>query len=93
MIASFLMVGKQVLILFIVVGAGFVLGKSKLLGEKASVGMTNLVIYVVSPCMMVVAFQRPFDSENFHNFCTALVIAVAIHRRNIASVTPGLRYN
>ena len=44
MIASFLMVGKQVLILFIVVGAGFVLGKSKLLGEKASVGMTNLVI-------------------------------------------------
>ena len=91
MIASFLMVGKQVLILFIVVGAGFVLGKSKLLGEKASVGMTNLVIYVVSPCMMVVAFQRPFDSENFHNFCTALVIAVAIHLLNIAAVTLFLR--
>ena len=91
MIASFLMVGKQVLILFIVVGAGFVLGKSKLLGEKASVGMTNLVIYVVSPCMMVVAFQRPFDSEYFHNFCTALVIAVAIHLLNIAAVTLFLR--
>ena len=91
MFNSFLMVGKQVLILFIIVGIGFVLGKSKLLGQKASVGMSNLVMYVVSPCMMVVAFQRPFDSENFHSFCTALVVAVLIHLINIAAVTLFLR--
>lgn len=88
---SFLMVGRQVLILFIVVGVGFVLGKSKLLGQKASVGMSNLVMYVVSPCMMVVAFQRPFDEENFHAFCVALAVAVAIHLINIAAVTLFLR--
>ena len=91
MFNSFLLVGKQVLILFIIVGIGFVLGKSKLLGQKASVGMSNLVMYVVSPCMMVVAFQRPFDSENFHSFCTALVVAVLIHLINIAAVTLFLR--
>lgn len=87
MITSFLMVGKQVLILFIIVGVGFLLGKTKLLGEKASVGMSNLVMYVVTPSMLIVAFQRPFDSENFHSFCIALALAVAIHLLNIASVT------
>lgn len=91
MIDSFLMVGKQVLILFMIVGVGFVLGKSKLLGQKASVGMSNLIMYVVSPCMMVVAFQRPFDNENFHSFCTALVLAVAIHLINIAAATLFVR--
>lgn len=88
---SFFMVGKQVLILFIIVGIGFVLGKAKLLGQQASVGMSNLVMYVVSPCMMVVAFQRPFDSENFHSLCTALAVAVTIHLLNIAAVTLFLR--
>lgn len=87
MFNSFLLVGKQVLILFMMVGVGFVLGKSKLLGQKASVGMSNLIMYVVSPCMMVVAFQRPFDSENFHSFCMALVVAVLIHLINIAAAT------
>ena len=62
-------VGEQVLILFILSGVGFVLGKAKMIGDKFSRDACQLVMYVVSPCMMVVAFQRSFEKDVFHNFC------------------------
>ena len=61
MIGSFLTVGEQVLILFALMAVGFALGKAKLMGDKGSLAMTNLVMYAVSPAMMVVAFQREKD--------------------------------
>ena len=45
MIGSFLTVGEQVLILFALMAVGFALGKAKLMGDKGSLAMTNLVMY------------------------------------------------
>ena len=63
MLQSVLTVGQQVLILFILSGVGFALGKAKMVGEAFSRGCSQLIMYVVSPCMMVVAFQRSFEKE------------------------------
>lgn len=79
MIQSFLTVGQQVLILFILVGVGFFMGKAKLIDDHISRGMTNLVIYVVLPCMSVVSFQRPLERESLHNFFMVLLIALLVH--------------
>lgn len=49
MIESFLSVGTQVLILFLMIGTGFVLGKLHLITHKGAVSMSNLLMYVVSP--------------------------------------------
>ena len=84
MLQSVLTVGQQVLILFILSGVGFALGKAKMVGEAFSRGCSQLIMYVVSPCMMVVAFQRSFEKEGFHNFCMALLLAVLIHLLGIA---------
>ena len=48
MIESFLSVGTQVLILFLMIGTGFVLGKLHLITHKGAVSMSNLLMYVVS---------------------------------------------
>ena len=79
MIGSFLTVGEQVLILFALMAVGFALGKAKLMGDKGSLAMTNLVMYAVSPAMMVVAFQREKDTADLHNFLVCLLLAVAVH--------------
>ena len=84
MLQSVLTVGQQVLILFILSGVGFTLGKAKMVGEAFSRGCSQLIMYVVSPCMMVVAFQRSFEKEGFHNFCMAFLLAVLIHLLGIA---------
>ena len=43
MIESFLSVGTQVLILFLMIGTGFVLGKLHLITHKGAVSMSNLL--------------------------------------------------
>ena len=83
MIESFLSVGTQVLILVLMIGTGFVLGKLHLITHKGVVSMSNLLMYVVSPCILIVVFQRPLETETFHNFWVALLAALVIHGINI----------
>lgn len=64
MIESFLSVGTQVLILFLMIGTGFVLGKLHLITHKGAVSMSNLLMYVVSPCILIVVFQRPLEHHD-----------------------------
>ncbi len=78
MLASFLAVGTQVIILFILIGIGFVLGKAGKMDDRSSLGMSNLVIYVVMPAMQIVAYQRPLDNKTLRNFFLVLLIAVAV---------------
>ena len=91
MLESIWTVGEQVLILFILSGVGFALGKAKMIGDKFSRDASQLVMYVVSPCMMVVAFQRSFENEVFHNFCMALLLSLQIHLLSITVAQLFLR--
>ena len=91
MIGSFLTVGEQVLILFALMAVGFALGKAKMMGDKGSLAMTNLVMYAVSPAMMVVAFQREKDTADLHNFLVCLLTAAAVHAVSILLAYAALR--
>ena len=91
MIHSFLTVGQQVLILFALMAVGFVLGKAKLMDDRGSLAMTNLVMYAVSPAMMVVAFQREKDTADLHNFLICALLAVVVHVVSILLVMLCLR--
>lgn len=84
MIASFLTVAQQVLILFALMAVGFVLGRVRLMDDRGSLAITNLVMYAVSPAMMVVAFQRDKSSAELHNFLACLLLALVIHAMAIA---------
>ncbi len=91
MIGSFLTVGQQVLVLFALMAVGFGLGKVKLMGDKGSLAMTNLVIYAVSPAMMVVAFQRDKVASDLHNFLLCVLLSVVVHVISIVLACVTLR--
>jgi len=80
---SFLLVGQQVLQLFILVAVGFILGRIGKLNAKSAQGISNLVMYVVAPSMLVIAFQRPVEAESLHNFLIGIPVAIALHLVNI----------
>ena len=73
MLTSFLTVGQQVLILMLLISVGFVCGKTRFLSEGAVSGMTDFVLYVVSPCVIVQAFQRPYEPQLSHFLLQAAV--------------------
>ena len=79
MLQSFLTVGQQILTLYLLLVVGFVRGKVKLLDDRASVALSSLVMYVVSPCMMVVAFQRPLEHTALHNFGVVTGVSAVLH--------------
>lgn len=76
---SFFMVGQQVFILFILIALGVVAEKTKMINEKAVKGMTNIVLYFVTPCIIVKSFQRDLNPELVKNLGIVFCIAIIIH--------------
>ena len=79
MAESFLLVAQQVLMLYLIMAVGFVLGKARLIDDRGSVAMSNLVMYAVSPSILVVAFQRELDMASLRNFGLVLLVTLAVH--------------
>lgn len=72
-------VGEQVIILFILIFMGFAAGKRKLLNDTVATGMTNVVLYFVTPCVILNSFQRSYDPAMLLGLFYAAVAAVASH--------------
>lgn len=85
MLQSFLTVGQQIITLYLLMVVGFVLGKTKLLDDRGSVALSTLVMYVVSPCMLITAFQRPLEAEGLRAFGIVALVALLLHAMFIAS--------
>ncbi len=79
MFDNFITVGTQVLELFILISLGFLCGKIKMLNEKAVKAITDIVLYIVSPCVIVQNFIRPFDSAMLGGLLTTAAAALSIH--------------
>lgn len=75
---NFLLIAQQVLVLFILIGVGFACGKAGVITEHASKKMTDIVLYVVTPCVMINAFQRPFSMDMLGQVLLAAGVALAI---------------
>lgn len=76
MVENFLTVLEQVIILFVLIGIGAILGKTKLLGDTGAKGMANIVMYLVTPCTIIMSFQREFDAAMLVNLGIALLASL-----------------
>ncbi|MDO4831473.1 MAG: AEC family transporter [Clostridia bacterium] len=83
MVENFLIISQQVLVLFILVAVGFLCGKKGLIDDVASKKLTDIVLYVVTPCVMISAFQREFSVELVGKIIIAAVCAALIHAGSI----------
>ena len=75
---NFILIAQQVLVLFVLISVGFACGKFGVITEHASKKMTDIVLYIVTPCVMVNAFQREFTHELLGNVFIAAGVAVLI---------------
>ena len=75
MLSSFTDVGTQVLVLFILIGVGALLTKVGLITDKGSRTMTDVVLYAVTPCVIINAFQREYQPEMLTGLLIALLAA------------------
>lgn len=80
---NLLLVANQVIGLFILIFIGFLLGKKKLLSDISSKHLTDLVLFLATPCVIIEAFQREYNLGTLRKLSDALITAVCIH---IASI-------
>ena len=79
MIDNFLIVAQQVAVLFVLMGFGAVMRKAGFFKENAIDGIVNVLLLVVTPCLIVDVFQRPFDPAMLKGLGCAFALAVLIH--------------
>lgn len=63
MFENLVSVSTQVAILFAMIALGAVLRRTKLLDDKIVKGFVDVLVVVVTPCLVVHAFQRPFSPD------------------------------
>ena len=79
MLDEFLTVGQQVLILFIIIAVGYIFGKTKVFSEIGAKNMTDFVLYIVCPCVVINAFQREYDPSEITNLAITAGLALLAH--------------
>ena len=79
MIDNFLIVAQQVAVLFVLMGFGTVMRKAGFFKENAIDGIVNVLILVVTPCLILDVFQHPFDPSKLKGLGYAFALAVLIH--------------
>ena len=79
MLDNFITVGTQVLELFILIAVGFLCGKIRMLNDKTAKSITDIVLYIVCPCVIVENFIRSFDPAMLGGLLTSAAAALCIH--------------
>ena len=83
MFENILTVGNYVLILFILIAVGFVSAKTKILTRAAVKEMTDFVLYIVTPCVIINSYQREFDTAMLGGLVITIVAAIISFAVNI----------
>ena len=76
---GFLITAQQVCILFALMAVGYVCRRRGLFSDAFIKGSVNLLLLVVTPCLIVHVFQRPFSKAMFANLGMALAAAIFAH--------------
>ena len=82
---AFFSVGQQVLILFILICVGFICSKAGLLKAEAIPSINNLLLYIITPSVIIEAFSREYDPSMLASLLATFLAALAVHAINIAA--------
>ena len=93
---SFLAVAQKVGLLFILIALGFVCQKIKFLTDEANQCMANIVMYFVTPCVIINAFGASVYTEGgllgiLRNIAVVAIASAVFHIVMILAVYPIFR--
>ena len=83
MLSNISLVTTQVLVLFILIAIGFVCNKVKLLSSVTIKQMTDFVLYIVTPCVIVNSFRREYDPSMLKGLLITFAASFASFALNI----------
>lgn len=69
---------KQVFILFMLIFAGFVIVKAKIVKMEDKKTFSNLLLYLITPMMVVNSYMIEFDPEIFNNILLAFGLSAVL---------------
>lgn len=72
-------VAAQVFVLFLLIAIGFICGKTKLINDSISKGLSELVLYFATPAVIINSFLRPFDKAMFLKLMIAFTVSIVFH--------------
>lgn len=75
----FINVLTQVIILLILILVGFILTKRTIITETGAKSMTDIALYLATPCVIIKSFIRKYDSSLIKGLILSLVIALLSH--------------
>lgn len=82
---SALNLSQQVAILFVMIAVGFISAKTKLINEKSNEGLVNILLYVVTPCLIINSFLKvQFNESTAKSLIIAIGCAFISHFIGIA---------
>jgi predicted permease len=79
MFDGFLLTAQQVGVLFTLMAVGYVCRRKGLFSDAFVKGAVNLLLLIVTPCLIIHVFQRPFTKELLANLGMALAAAFFAH--------------
>ncbi len=89
---AFITVAQQVLILFMLMGVGMVCGKTHIIHERSVKTLTNIVLYFVTPCVLIKSFTDiPFSEQKLKQLLLVFLLALLIHVGMILLSLPLIR--
>lgn len=83
MLNNFITVFLQVVSLFLMMLFGFAGQKCKMISDEGSRVITDIVMYFITPCLIINSFIREFDLAKLKDLLTVLVCAILIHAVSI----------
>lgn len=83
MLENILIVGNNVLGLFILIAVGFICRKIKFLTSTTVKELTNFVLYIVTPCVIINSYQRTYDASMLKGLLITLAAAFVSFAVNI----------
>lgn len=78
MLNNIMSVAAQVLILFILVAVGFICRKIRLFDDAAVKGMSDLVVYIITPANIITAFHREFRKDLLKGLGLSFLLAFTV---------------
>ena len=83
-LTGFFTIAQQVVVLFILIGVGFLSAKTGLLKEESIPSLNNLLLYITTPAVIIEAFSREYNAAMLAALATTALAAVAVNAINIA---------
>jgi hypothetical protein len=79
MVENFLIVATQVVVLFVLIFIGMICGKAKLINDNGAKHLTDIVLYLATPCIMIKSFQDvKYESSLLVNLGVAALCSMII---------------